>query len=47
MFKAVETCFHYKRHPHHESSQGATLTLAITLSIFDRFAVFFNCCKER
>jgi len=26
--------------------KGATLTMAITLSILDRFAKFFHCCKE-
>jgi len=26
---------------------GATLTMAITLSILDRFAKFFLCCKEQ
>jgi len=25
--------------------KGATLTTAITLSILDRFAKFFHCCK--
>ena len=27
--------------------KGATLTMAITLSILDRFAKFFHCCKEQ
>jgi len=27
--------------------KGATLTMAITLSILDRFATFFHCCKEQ
>ena len=27
--------------------KGATLTMAITLSIFDGFAKFFHCCKEQ
>jgi len=27
--------------------KGATLTMAITLSIPDRFAKFFHCCKEQ
>jgi len=26
---------------------GATLTMAITLSILDRFAIFFHCCKAQ
>jgi len=26
--------------------KGATITMAITLSILDRFAKFFHCCKE-
>jgi len=30
---------------HRESKKGATLTMAITLSILDRFAKFFYCCK--
>jgi len=29
-----------------ESKKGATRTMAITLSILDRFAKFFHCCKE-
>ena len=32
---------------HCESKKGATLTMAITLSILDRFAKFFHCCKEQ
>ena len=32
---------------HRESKKGATLTMAITLSILDRFAKFFHCCKEQ
>jgi len=32
---------------HRESKKGATLTMAITLSILDRFAKFFYCCKEQ
>ena len=32
---------------HSESKKGATLTMAITLSILDRFAKFFHCCKEQ
>jgi len=31
---------------HRESKKGATLTMAITLSIFGRFAKFFYCCKD-
>jgi len=27
--------------------KGATLTMPITLSILDRFAKFFHCCKEQ
>ena len=27
--------------------KGATLTMAITLSILDGFAKFFHCCKQR
>ena len=30
---------------HRESKKGATLTMAITLSILDQFAKFFHCCK--
>jgi len=26
--------------------KGATLTMAVTLSILDGFAKFFHCCKE-
>jgi len=32
---------------HRESKKGATLTIAITLSILDRFAKFVHCCKEQ
>ena len=27
--------------------KGATLTMAVTLSILDRFAKFFHCCKDQ
>jgi len=27
--------------------KGATLSMAITLSVLDRFAKFFHCCKVR
>jgi len=27
--------------------KGATLSMAITLSILDRFPKFFHCCKEQ
>jgi len=27
--------------------KGATLTMAITLSVLDQFAKFFHCCKEQ
>jgi len=33
-------------HLHRKSIKGATITMAITLSIPDRFAEFFHCCKE-
>jgi len=32
---------------HCESKKGATLIMAITLSILDRFAKFFHWCKEQ
>jgi len=32
---------------HRESKKGATLSMAITLSILDRFTKFFHCCKEQ
>jgi len=32
---------------HRESKKGATLTMAITLSIVDGFAKFYQCCKEQ
>jgi len=32
---------------HRESKKGATLTMAITLSVLDRFAKFFHHCKEQ
>jgi len=32
---------------HHGSKKGATLTMAITLSILDGFAKFFHCCKKQ
>ena len=31
---------------HRDSKKGATLTMAVALSILDRFAKFFHCCKE-
>jgi len=30
-----------------ESKKGATLSMAITLSVLHRFAKFFHCCKEQ
>jgi len=36
----IDTCIH------RESKNGATLTMVITLSVLDRFAKFFHCCKE-
>jgi len=32
---------------HRESKKGATLTMAITLSILGGFGKFFHCCKEQ
>ena len=32
---------------HRESKKGATLSMAMTLSILDRFPKFFHCCKEQ
>jgi len=32
---------------HRESKKGATLSRDITLSILERFAKFFHCCKEQ
>jgi len=32
---------------HRESKNGATLTMAITLSVLDRFAKFVHCCKQQ
>jgi len=32
---------------HRESKKGATLTMAVTLSILDRFPKFFHCCKQQ
>ena len=32
---------------HRESKKGATLTMAITLSILGGFAQLFHCCKEQ
>jgi len=29
------------------SQKGATVTMAITLSILDRFAKSFHCCREQ
>jgi len=34
-------------HLHRESKKGATLTMARTLSILDRFAKFFHYCKQQ
>jgi len=33
------------KHIHRESKKGATLTMAMTLSILGVFAKFFHCCK--
>jgi len=35
----------WRRELHCESKKGATLSMATTLSILDRFAKFFHCCK--
>ena len=46
----VYTCIHAYIHTYihnGESKKGATLYMAITLSILDRFAKFFHCCKEQ
>jgi len=32
---------------HRESKKGATITMAIALSILGGFAKFFHCCKEQ
>jgi len=32
---------------HRESKKGATLTMAITLSVLGGFAKVFHCCKEQ
>jgi len=32
---------------HHESKKGATLIMAIFLSVLGGFAQFFHCCKEQ
>jgi len=32
---------------HRESKKGATLTMAITLSILGGFAKFFHCCNQQ
>jgi len=31
---------------HRESKKGATLNMAVTLSVLDRFAKFFHCCED-
>ena len=43
-----ETLINFGSRPllHRESKKGATLTMAVTLSILDRFAKFFHCCKQ-
>ena len=38
---------HLIRKLQRESKKGATLTMPIILSILDRFAKFFHCCKEQ
>ena len=42
-----ETTDAYVTGLHCESKKGATLSMAITLSILDRFPKFFHCCKEQ
>jgi len=37
----------HEKYLHRESEKGATLILAITLSILDRFAKFFHSCKQQ
>jgi len=39
--------FSYSCDIHRESKKGATLTIAITLSILDPFAKYFHCYKEQ
>jgi len=43
---AVHT-FINQKNVHRESKKGASLTMAITLSIFGVFAKFFHGCKEQ
>jgi len=38
--------YNNRPHLHCESKKGATLSMAITLSVLDWFAKFFHCCKE-
>jgi len=57
--RIVKVCWSYMRNAdfeqlltnwsnlHRESKKSATLTMAITLSILDRFAKFFHCCKQQ
>ena len=42
-----ENCIFTRMLYYTESKKGATLTMAITLSILDRFAKFFHCCKDQ
>jgi len=42
-----QVALHKNSHYTVSQKKGATLTMAITLSVLDRFAKFFHCCKEQ
>jgi len=44
---AIPISFRAHENIHRESKKGATLTMAITLSILGGFAKFFHCYKEQ
>jgi len=45
--KNTEEYRNHRAKVHRESKKGATLTMAITLSILGGVAKFFHCCKEQ
>jgi len=54
MQKDILLYYYYYYYHHHyyyyytvSQKRGATLTVAITLSVLDRFAKLFDCCKAQ
>ena len=46
-YSVQHQCRFFRHSVHCESKKWATLTMAITLSVLDRFAKFFRCCKQQ